>query len=76
MKSTSIILDANQTRLSHIMQLKQLFAQHPGQQPIQINFQSSSKSLAVLHIEGKGGIELTEELRKKIREIKPVLTID
>ena len=76
MKHFSIKLDINRTRLSHILQLKQLFLQHHGMTPVQIHFHTSVKSLAILHIEGKGGIALSEQFKQKIGEMSCVLAIE
>lgn len=76
MKPVSIKLDANRARLSHILQLKQLFSQHPGPTPIQIHFHTSVKSIAVLHIEGQGGITLSEQIKQKISELNCILAVE
>lgn len=76
MKPLSIKLDANRTRLSHIMQLKHIFLQHQGTSPIQIHFNTSSRSLATLHIDGAGGITISEQFKQKIGEITCVLAIE
>jgi DNA polymerase III subunit alpha len=76
MKPVSIKLDANRTRLSHILQLKQIFLQHQGTHPIQIHFHTSSKSLATLHIEGQGGITLSDQFKQRVGEMSCVLAIE
>lgn len=76
MPTVSIKLDVNQTRLSHILQLKQLFLEHPGPSPIQIHFHASAKFLAILHIDGQKGVSLNHQLKQKISEISSVLTIE
>src|SRR5205085_11888141 len=76
MKPLSIKLDANQTRLSHILQLKQLFSQHQGATPIQIHFHTSAKSLATLHIDSQGGIAVSEQFKQKLNAINCVISIE
>jgi DNA polymerase III subunit alpha len=75
MKHLSIKLDINRTRLSHILKLKELFLQHPGTTPIQIHF-TAAKSLAILHIEGKGGVALSEQFKQKVGEMGCVLAVE
>lgn len=75
-KPFSIKLDANRTRLSHILQLKQLFLKHQGMTPIQIHFCTTTKSLATLHIEGQGGITLSDQFKQTVSEISCVLAIE
>ena len=76
MKHLTIKVDANQTRHSHILQLKQLFSQHPGATPIQIHFHAEVRSLAILHIESKWGITLNDQFKQKIGEMGFVLAIE
>lgn len=76
MKPLSIKLDVNRTRLSHILQLKQLFLQHHGTTPLQIHFHISEKSLAILHIESQGGVTLSDQFKQKISELDCVLGLE
>ena len=76
MKHLSIKVDANSFRLSHVLQLKQLFSQHPGETPIQIHFHTPAKSLAILHIESKWGIAQSDQFNQKMKELAFVLSIE
>lgn len=76
MKPIVIKLDVNCARLSHILQLKQLFSQYPGMTPVQIHFCAATQSLATLHIESQGGIHLSDQFRQKIKEISSVLAVE
>ncbi len=76
MKSLSIKLDANRTRLSHILQLKQLFLQYQGMTPIQIHFHTAAKSIATLHIESQRGVTLSDQFKQKVIEISCVMAIE
>jgi DNA polymerase-3 subunit alpha len=76
MKPVSIKLDANRTRLSHILQLKQLFLQHQGMAPIEIHFNTATKSLAILHIASQGGITPSDQFKHKVSQLSCVLAIE
>lgn len=76
MKHVTIKLDVDQTRHSHIMQLKQLFSQHPGATPVQIHFHAQARSLAILHIESKWGIALNDQFKQKVGEMSFVLAME
>lgn len=76
MKPVTIKVDANQTRHSHIIQLKHLFSQHAGTHPIQIHFHSETKPLAVLHIESKWGVVVDEQVKQKIGELSFVISVE
>jgi DNA polymerase-3 subunit alpha len=74
-KPLSIILDADSTRLSHVLQLKQLFAEHRGTIPIQIQFHRANQPLAHLHIESKHGVLASQQLKEKLQQMKCVLSL-
>lgn len=75
-KNLSIKLDADKTRLSHIMTLKKLFSEHRGPTPVEIHFHNSAKALATLHIESKWGVQLTDQVKQKITSLHCVVSID
>lgn len=76
MKPLSIRVDADQMRLSHVLQLKQLFAQHRGLTPVQIHFQTEGHLLATLHVESRGGISLTDQVKQKVKAFSCVIAIE
>jgi DNA polymerase III subunit alpha len=61
-------LDADKVRLSHILGLKDLFEEHRGQIPVQIEFLSEGRSIAVLHIDQPWGINLNSHLQEKLEK--------
>jgi DNA polymerase-3 subunit alpha len=71
----SIKYDADKGRLSHILQLRDLFALHRGTIPIKIDFMAENKNLATLHIDSKWGVAATEQLRESLLTIEGVLEI-
>lgn len=75
MKHLTIKVDANQTRHSHVMKLKQIFSQHPGETPVQIHFHANAKSLATVHIDSKWGVTPNEQFHKKLQEMSFVLDV-
>lgn len=64
-KSLSLKLDIDQVRLSHIMQLKELFSEHRGNIPVQIEFHCQNSVHAVLHIESRWGVSPVAESKLK-----------
>lgn len=61
-----IKLNANTTRLSHILHLKKLFAEHRGTQPVHISFCIGDKEIAAVHIDQRWGVHSTPEFQKKL----------
>lgn len=72
-QSFSMTVDMAKVRLSHIVQMKELFTQHRGTTPVQIDFLSDSKSIATLHIEERWGISVTAPLQEALRNLNIVL---
>ena len=68
-------LDANNTRLSHILQMKKIFEEHRGDTPIQIDFQSDKQEFAILHINSRWGISITPKLQERLKNLGPVISI-
>lgn len=71
-----IKLDADQTRLSHILQLKHLFTQHRGDTAIQIHFYAENRSLATVHIDSKWGVAFNDQVKQKLSEIASIIAIE
>lgn len=74
-KNLSLKLDFDRIRLSHILHLKELFGQHRGSVPIQIDFHADDKPYAALHIESRWGVEWSPELEEKLRSLPIVLSL-
>ncbi len=75
-KELLINLDANRTRLSHIILLKKIFSEQRGNIPVRIQFHANSTNLAALHIDSKWGIASCEEIKKKLVAVDSILTVD
>lgn len=67
-----IEVDADNMRLSHVLDLKNLFSQHRGSVPVQIRFCAGAHSVATLHIDEKWGITPNEAIQKAIRAVPAV----
>lgn len=63
-------VDADTARLSHILTLKKLFEKHRGTTPVQIEFITSSKAIATLHIDGAWGVNTTPEFEQELAGVK------
>lgn len=67
-KCLSLKLDAATSRLSHILKLRDLFSQHRGTTPVQIEFLSDGQSIATLHIDSRWGVQPSDTLTAKLGE--------
>jgi DNA polymerase-3 subunit alpha len=68
-------VDADEMRLSHVLQLKALFRSSPGKTPVKIKFCANHQLLASLSIEASWGIEFNEQIEQKIRQLKVVKSL-
>jgi len=71
----SLKLNADRTRLSHILKIKEMFEGSRGKNPVQIDFMVDDQCIAALHIDQPWGVELTDELKKKLEEQPAFLSI-
>ncbi len=69
-------LDAENTRLSQILKLKELFSEHRGTTPIQISFCVQDQILAFLHIDNKWGVTMNPQLKKLLQEMPSLLHLE
>jgi DNA polymerase-3 subunit alpha len=74
-KTLHIEVDVDSMRLSHVLQLKKVFAQHRGEVPVMINFCANADSYATLKIDTQWGIVLNPALHAAVKEIPSVRTI-
>lgn len=65
-------VDADQLRLSQILELKKLFREHSGASPVEIHFHSGARKLGTLQIDGEWGVQIGEEW---LRKMNPVFTL-
>jgi DNA polymerase-3 subunit alpha len=67
-------IDADNIRLSVILKLKELFAEHRGTSPLEINFEGDGRSIASLKIDSTYGITPSNEFNNAIKLI-PGITV-
>ncbi len=62
-------LNANKTRLGHVLNLKNLFQQHNGKSPVEIHFEVEGKPIAAIMIDSKWGVNIGADLQKAVKEL-------
>jgi DNA polymerase-3 subunit alpha len=67
LKLLSLKLDANQTRLSHILKIKQILEKNRGNIPIQLHFHVGKAVIATLHIDSQWGVH---DARAVLQQLK------
>ncbi len=67
-------LDIHKVRLSHILELKNLFRRYPGKTPLIIDFSSPVKSHGQIHVDQKWGVTLEGELERELQKCPSLLT--
>lgn len=66
MTKITIQLDADKTRLSHIIQLKELFRSQPGKTALQLEFWTGEKRVGNVSIDPTWGVDYSEQLKQHI----------
>lgn len=75
MRKLLLTLDAKQMRLSHVLQLKEIFRRGSGKSSIEIRFQADGKALSTLEIDATYGVDLTSELKRELEKHPAVVDI-
>ncbi|GAB4186103.1 MAG: DNA polymerase III subunit alpha [Simkaniaceae bacterium] len=71
-KKIILKLDADQTRLSHILKLKKIFAKFPGENGIKIEFLSEiTQTIGHLEVRDEWGIKADKDLQEHIQKYVP-----
>jgi len=66
--------NADILKLSHILELKEIFENHGGKVPVQIDFQGSNASIATLNIGTAWGINHTQEFEAALKKLPAFLS--
>lgn len=75
-RSLLVKIDANQMRLSHVLQLKTLLRNHPGTMSLQLNFLAGERLLGQLQIDPLWGITPSNELLSALQIHPAVILVD
>ncbi|MFN4174467.1 MAG: DNA polymerase III subunit alpha, partial [Parachlamydiaceae bacterium] len=76
MEPVKIELDVAKVRLSHILRFKELFEANRGSTPIDLVFLSGKEVKAIITLDGKWGINLSDDLKAKIKKFDSCRRID
>lgn len=74
-KQFQIVVDADRIRNSHTMKMKEIFAENRGEVAIDIEFMTQGKAIATLQIDKRWGVEITEMLQERLRQLPVVLNM-
>jgi DNA polymerase-3 subunit alpha len=70
-----ITLNADITKLSHIIELKNIFSASQGVTPVEIDFYAGGESKALVHINQQWGVTIDDGMRTKLQAIPSVVKI-
>ncbi|HSX25764.1 MAG TPA: DNA polymerase III subunit alpha [Chlamydiales bacterium] len=62
-------LDANQTRHSHILLLKELFRSHPGKSTLDLHFHAADRRIGVVSIDSQWGVKVDRPFQEKLKKL-------
>ncbi len=75
MRTLILKLNADEMRLSHVLQLKKIFRGFAGKSRVELEFISEEKKVGKISIEPTWGIELTGELKNRLEALPPIIDI-
>ncbi len=62
-------LDADTTRLSHVLRLKQLFREHSGKSPVELQFYRGEKRIGSVYVDAKWGVRATPLFLAQVKQL-------
>lgn len=65
-------VDADSVRLSHIIKLKELLAEHSGTTPVRVHFHAGTRSVATLHVEPTVAVTVSGALTQAVKAIPAI----
>jgi len=71
-KLVTIKVNADEVKLSHILQMKQIFAEYRGSTPVQLEFAGSGQTIASLQIDPRWGIAYHPDIEKRLGQIPSI----
>lgn len=75
MRTLILKCDAEQMRLSHVLELKEIFREMSGSSPVEIEFISGQNSLGKISIDSVWGVDLSAELKKRLERLSAIVDI-
>jgi len=71
----AIFADADLLRLSHILDLKELFRDHPGKSRIEIQFNSANSKVGSVQIDASWGVKLDRTFKENLEKLAKTVPI-
>jgi DNA polymerase III subunit alpha len=71
----NVTIDANKSKLSHILTIKNILCEYRGNTPLQLEFHVEKTPIATLHIDSQWGISKYDEVAKKIKDVPSVIEV-
>jgi DNA polymerase-3 subunit alpha len=75
LQSYRIVLNVDRARISHIVNLKQIFRMHAGNLPVQLEFLSQNMRIGSLEIRAEWGVRSSKEIEELIAKIISVESV-
>lgn len=66
-------IDADQVRLSHVLQLKEIFTKFRGEVPLQLHFTAENRHLGTLHIDTQWGVSPGTALDEALTQVSHII---
>ncbi len=75
MRTLIIRVDAKKTRLSHILEIKEIFGNETGKSAVELEFLDENRKVGKISIDPSLGVNLTQELKQHLEKLPVVIDI-
>ncbi|MDR3624020.1 MAG: DNA polymerase III subunit alpha [Chlamydiales bacterium] len=75
-KPMKVVINIDMIRLSHILQIKELFRSSAGSMSVHIDFQRDHKVVGALFIDSSWGITVNDQLIKQLEQVSAVVRVE
>lgn len=75
-KTLYLKIDADQSSLSQLLQIKQIFSENRGECPILLDFEADGQFIASLSIQQRWGVQVNEELSHLLKKLPAVVSVN
>lgn len=70
-----VAIDVDGVKLSHIVQMRQAFDQHPGETPVRLDFAAVDRSVATLYVDQEVSVKVSPALTAVLQAIPAVTAV-
>lgn len=75
-KQLCVKIHVDQMRLSHVLELKNLFRTFPGSTPVKMEFYRAQQRVGVISVESNWGVQFNKQFEEKFKTLKSIQSFE